>query len=1645
MTLAAFIGALEAAGVDLDAETVLDTLWLASLDRRLSLHHAPLPAPPQDLRIDAPATDPAPAPPPNAWAGDDNAPPAGTPTAPPPAPSPSPPPATAPGQTPVYPRGSPSAGDRTVKASPFAVPIGRALPGRLPLMRSLRPLNQRWPSARHLDLDEERTVEATAQLRVVLPGAISPVFRPGRERWYDAELVLEDDAAIELWADTLREFAQMLRETGAFRLVRSWRLRMPPRGQLRGRAWLENATGARVPSVHLAGSGVRRLVLFATHGSSSRWRDGSYAGVLTPWARDGSVLLLQLMPRERWAQTRLGEPQALVHTTRAGASAGQLKVEPLWWLLGPEQEDGGEALLPLPSVPLQAAALNEWARMQMSRGRHCLAYLLDPTPRTVAAEPAPPLASEQDFERAVAQLRRVSPQGFRLAVALCTSVFTIPVARLVQAARLGPGGDLAPLAEVLQSGLVSTRRDEAQPASLFTSTQYYEFRPEAKRILLRSLRNADAQQLAHDLREQVSHHIRQISGSQIKSTQLVPDENGRYDLPEWAQPFAQVASSLAGSNPVPLAADRHVETLRRLYPPEVVGTVVRLAAKGEPFSAMPSDAAVAEALRPLVHTDSVGQWRFDPEIAARLVELDQQQPLLGASAMWVDDAPQGNADAQAQLAAWGLALQLATSTEDALARLEREDVDLIISDMVRGHDEEAGLKLLTELRWRDNSIPFIVYAGRSVVRRYQTVMSAGALGCTSKLERLYEFVRQAVRDEPAAPSHEAEDHALERAHRVISARVSHPLLKMLMTAGLDEKPEEVADRLVELEDGLSIGLQVMHAYADAGDSQIAVLRGERLEVVADTANPAPRTQIIPSTGLVGECARQGRLIWAPNVAQVSAYLAANKETQSELVLPVFDQHQAKRVTAVVNLELPERDALSDAQIEWLASFAARLSRLLPVRKRRIFMQFERENADDAMWLARQLRIEAGVQIEAIDPEGRGPPLNVNDTLLVATSAPVFDFEEWHERSWQRAQPERAAWQQALPPRLDLIALMLKAPSRFSSLEAPANVRTVHFTKDRNRALRELIGLLGAATPAPVPEPKVQGAARIVNLFYVTDRERLADASDGSARYGSQAHNDLEAGQCTVRVPESHVVGALETPSLLRLQLTAQPEKHFVVRKTAALATRLLARRGQLSHVNRLGQRIDANSALLLYVHGFNLDFENAMLRAAQISFDLGISVMAYCWPSQGSVTAYIADQQAATRSAQHFASLLDELSDMRALLHIWADGLGAQLVVESAQHAHHAGRVQQLVFTRADVGADTLAAAAPALGRLARNVTHYVSTRDPVSAIAQQVNGHQRAATAVRPVPHMNVVDLSDVEGRLSRTELDTRLFADLRFVFTKGLPPDHRPGLRGLDSGSSRIWQMTVSAITPAPAKPSLFISYVHAYAAHANALAERLEEDLDLQWGRSLGNKNIQNNNLPQETMKFVDAVLAIAGPLTGDSLMASEQARHALGLGRRFFTVAVAPFDEPAVARRKAFTNVDDSGHVRYLESLSALELAEVLDRVAFNIVKALGLDPAPLALELRHTHRADPMLLADKPLLQTRGRRLEGNDFRSLVAQLQGDERLVGLHHLPMQPEMICQIASRRAFQESRLERGLQACYALDRSLLLGWANPAPSKR
>ena len=1325
MSLEGFVHVLDRAGLDLDADNLREALWLASRGVELTLHQraeptpdAPPPPPPPDI-------DPPPVPPPSS-AGGPAAPPAEGATAPP---------------VSVYPKYRPSAGDRTVKATPVAIPAGRSLPHRLEFMRAMRPLCERWPSRQFSEIDEEKTVEASAQWRSILPGTVSPVFRRRRERWFDVEVVTEDDDAIEVWAETLRDFCQVLRDTGAFRAVRSWRLRMGVAGGTR--TMLENTTGAREPVTYLTGHGVRRLVIFATHGASARWLDGSYVDILKHWLRDCSALLLQLTPPERWSQTRLGDAHGLCSAKQPGAVAAALEVQPFWWNI--EVDADNPALLPVPVVPLVPAALDEWAHMQMSRGRQSHVYLLDPRRRIRPVARGAAIETERDAERAVAELRRVSATAFQLAVWLSPTAFTIPVARLVHDTQFGASADPRPIADLLQSGLVVAhgRHDGKGPAL------QYDFRPMARRVLMRSLREADARQVASDLRRRVSQYIAGIAASPHSSVQLVPDPAGREELPDWAQPFAEAAAAILG---LPERSAEGVQEPVGGAEPDRRGAITRL----------------IQALRALAAT----RMRSDEPVVRTLDAL---------VILWVDDRPSNNAAQHEHLRTRGARLVPVESTLDALAALEAERIDIVVSDMARGDEAEAGLDLLARLRQREPQLPVIIFADRFARERSQVALDAGAFGCTNQPATLYRLVQEAagtVRARPAAA-------VPAWLGRVREALVAAGLPAAEVDPWLDQGPfgaTALAKRLLarhaEPDIAFARHLQVVQACASSSVNQLIVVDQERLVVAAsvNSANVVAPQRVVEWTGMIRKAAQERKRIWLEDAAKVTDFVPAESMSRSALVVPIFDARGSQRMVAVLNVEMAWPEGLAAARLDWLSAFAEALAYRLPTDRPITWLSFEQADRDVAVRLSSDLE-RRGRLIVMFAAEAQ---LNVNDAILLIASAASMSADGRFPASSLAAREEFRS----------LVPVFVEGapvPPELTQLPDVIDLRTGH-----DRAVQQLAQLLApkGGLVEPGQRPQQPASAKTISslqleIVYATDRAPIDSGKDGEIRFGAGRASGLSYGLARVSVPAAHRVGAIERPnSLLFFRFNVDRSRHFDLLGMERVGE------GQLANdlFPAMGNR---SRSTLVYIPGFNVDFETGVFRTAQIAADLrsGLSPVLFSWPSQGKVLAYGADREAAPASAPHLARWLAQLdSSLASAVHLWADGLGALVLIRALLASEaRALRFGQIVLTRPDVDLDEFDRAARQIATRCERLTVYVSENAVLSA-ARTYAGAPRAGATLRVVAGIDTVHVG--EGGLAELSSAVDVLADIRAVL-QGDPVSARSNLRRLESSQGPLWQL--------------------------------------------------------------------------------------------------------------------------------------------------------------------------------------------------------------------------------------------------------------
>ncbi|MBO0779053.1 MAG: response regulator [Ktedonobacteraceae bacterium] len=154
-----------------------------------------------------------------------------------------------------------------------------------------------------------------------------------------------------------------------------------------------------------------------------------------------------------------------------------------------------------------------------------------------------------------------------------------------------------------------------------------------------------------------------------------------------------------------------------------------------------------------LHTirDGVEQQALPVDKAQEIVNLVMNaatpqavQKVAGAKVLWVDDNPSSNIYPRKALEALGIHFTLSTSTNDALERIRLDPYDVIISDMNRPPDKQAGFTLLEALRKQQMKIPFILFAGADRSDLKAETKRRGGYGIAVSYQELFQFVIEAI-------------------------------------------------------------------------------------------------------------------------------------------------------------------------------------------------------------------------------------------------------------------------------------------------------------------------------------------------------------------------------------------------------------------------------------------------------------------------------------------------------------------------------------------------------------------------------------------------------------------------------------------------------------------------------------------------------------------------------------------------------------------------------------------------------------------------------------------------------------------------------------------------------------------------------------
>jgi esterase/lipase superfamily enzyme len=340
-------------------------------------------------------------------------------------------------------------------------------------------------------------------------------------------------------------------------------------------------------------------------------------------------------------------------------------------------------------------------------------------------------------------------------------------------------------------------------------------------------------------------------------------------------------------------------------------------------------------------------------------------------------------------------------------------------------------------------------------------------------------------------------------------------------------------------------------------------------------------------------------------------------------------------------------------------------------------------------------------------------------------------------------------------------------------------------------------------PEPSRSAGEAGGFREVEVFYATDRARSGDPS--AAEFYGHDRGDLEMGIAIVTIPDRHESGVVEAPSIWRLEFGPNPARHVVLQSVTPVDPD-----GFFEAMNSRLTDLGSTEAFV-FVHGYNVRFDAAAKRAAQMAYDMnfpGVPIL-YSWPSRGSTVAYIPDTAVVQLSGRRLSRFLDDLVERSGAttIHIVAHSMGNRALTDALELLALRRGIGpdsepvfgQVLFAAPDVDADLFAEMMPVIRPVARRLTLYASEKDWALATSRQLHGDAPRAgqggESMVSHPDFDSVDMSELgEDMLAHSYFadDSSAIADMVALFWRNANPDQRCGLQPnqRDGAIIPIWE---------------------------------------------------------------------------------------------------------------------------------------------------------------------------------------------------------------------------------------------------------------
>jgi len=307
---------------------------------------------------------------------------------------------------------------------------------------------------------------------------------------------------------------------------------------------------------------------------------------------------------------------------------------------------------------------------------------------------------------------------------------------------------------------------------------------------------------------------------------------------------------------------------------------------------------------------------------------------------------------------------------------------------------------------------------------------------------------------------------------------------------------------------------------------------------------------------------------------------------------------------------------------------------------------------------------------------------------------------------------------------------------------------------------------------------------IVDVLYGTDRA-LNPTAIVEERYTGK-RDKLKFGVAQVSIPHSHVFGEVERPYPF---VDEKIGEDVVVTKLDAI------NQDRFRELLKLKLGKVAEDDILIFIHGYNVTFADAIRQTAQLSYDLRFKgvPLTYSWTSQGGLAQYPKDEASVMYTVPKLVAFLEEVIKNKgnAKIHILAHSMGTRALANALKdisYIYDTPQFKNIILAAPDIDSEVFQSNLyPKIIKTTEKITIYTSSKDTALQVSHSVHDGKRLGEGGENISVFKNIVTIDASGLVDTSFIGLGhsyfsekkiLVNDLRDLVHKSLPPQKRNNL---------------------------------------------------------------------------------------------------------------------------------------------------------------------------------------------------------------------------------------------------------------------------